>query len=86
MNQLLSSNDEDRYLLERSFDVTSQDMQKLIDESHRKYQSRIDALLKIIPDMIFYLDEDGKYIDLISMGSREHLQKPFHISQGEHIQ
>ncbi len=70
INQLLISNDEDRYLLERSLEITSAEMQELLDESQKRYQARINALLKVIPDIIFYLDEDGKYLDLISEGEK----------------
>jgi diguanylate cyclase (GGDEF)-like protein/PAS domain S-box-containing protein len=85
VDQLLSSNDEDRYLLERSLEITSREMQELIDASQKKYQNKINSLLQVIPDMIFYLDENGKYLELIADGSDDYFYKPVDKAQGEHI-
>jgi|GEM_PF-549835 diguanylate cyclase (GGDEF)-like protein/PAS domain S-box-containing protein len=85
IDQILIANDEDRYLLERSLELTSLEMQDLINESQEKYRQRINALLKVIPDMIFYLDEQGKYVDLISCGTEEYPCDNSDKKEGKHI-
>jgi len=70
------NNDEDRYLLERSLDISSKEMEELLEASKESYQQRITALIKVIPDLIFYVDEDGRYLDILSQGRDELLYLP----------
>ena len=71
LNETFVSNDEDRYLLERSLEISSQEMQELLEASRENYQRRLDALIKAIPDLIFYVDEDGFYLDILSKGRED---------------
>lgn len=76
IDQTFVSNDEDRYLLERSLDISSKEMEELLEASKESYQQRISALIKVIPDLIFYVDEEGRYLDILSQGKDELLYMP----------
>ncbi|WP_456383020.1 EAL domain-containing protein [Hydrogenimonas sp.] len=76
LDETFVSNDEDRYLLERSLDISSKEMEELLEASKESYQQRISALIKVIPDLIFYVDEDGRYLDILSQGKDELLYIP----------
>ncbi|BDY13366.1 sensor domain-containing protein [Hydrogenimonas cancrithermarum] len=69
-------NDEERYLLERSLEISSEEMQQFLEASRENYQQRISALINVIPDLIFYVDEDGKYLDVFSQGKDDLLYLP----------
>jgi diguanylate cyclase (GGDEF)-like protein/PAS domain S-box-containing protein len=76
IDETFVNNDEDRYLLERSLDISSREMQELLEASKESYQQRITTLLKAIPDLIFYVDETGRFIDVLSQGRAELLYLP----------
>jgi len=76
VDETFVSNDEDRYLLERSLEISSKEMEELLEASKESYQHRISALIKVIPDLIFYVDEDGRYLDILSQGRDEFLYIP----------
>ncbi|WP_201351802.1 sensor domain-containing protein [Hydrogenimonas urashimensis] len=76
LDETYISHDEDRYLLERSLEISSQEMEQLLEASKESYQRRISALIKVIPDLIFYVDEDGKYLDVLSRGKDDLLYLP----------
>jgi len=76
MDEIFNSNDEDRYLLERSLEISSREMEELLEASRESFQQRITALTKVIPDLIFYVDEEGRYLDIISQGREDMLFLP----------
>ena len=76
MDEIFRNNDEDRYLLERSLEISSREMEELLEASRESFQQRITALTKVIPDLIFYVDEEGRYLDIISQGREEMLYLP----------
>ena len=76
LDGVFDANDEDRYLLERSLDLSSQEMNELMETSKKSYQQRITALISVIPDLIFYVDEDGTYLDVLADGKESQLYVP----------
>ena len=76
LDETFISNDEDRYLLERSLEISSKEMQELLEASRESYQRRLTALIKAIPDLIFYIDEEGRYLDVLSQGRDDQLYLP----------
>ncbi len=50
--------------------------QALLEISQARFQQRIAALTSVIPDLIVYVDEEGKYLDIISQGSEDMLYRP----------
>ncbi len=76
IDNIFQNNDEDRYLLERSLELTSQEMQEILEASRETYQLRIQALIHAIPDLIFYVNEEGRYLDVLSHGPEEMLYLP----------
>jgi len=58
--------DQNRYTLERSLNITSDEMQSLYDHQKSSYEARLFAILDAIPDIIFLIDEDGRYIEIMS--------------------
>ncbi|UCB56116.1 MAG: EAL domain-containing protein [Thiotrichales bacterium] len=60
------ASDQDRYILERSLTLSSEEMQELYKRQKSTYESRMHAILHALPDTLFLLDEDGKYIEVMS--------------------
>ncbi|WP_456451417.1 EAL domain-containing protein [Hydrogenimonas sp.] len=85
VDETFVSNDEDRYLLERSLDISSKEMEELLEASKESYQQRIATLIKAIPDLIFYVDEEGRFLDVLSQG-RELLYLPKEEVTGKTIE
>ncbi|WP_457595901.1 putative bifunctional diguanylate cyclase/phosphodiesterase [Hydrogenimonas sp.] len=79
------SSDEDRYLLERSLEISSREMEELLEASKESYQQKLTTLIKAIPDLIFYVDEEGRFIDVLSQGREETLYLPREEVQGHRI-
>ena len=66
------SSEQDRYILERSLTLSSEEMQALYKRQKSTYESRMHAILHALPDILFLIDEDGKYIEVMS-GNEEKL-------------
>jgi len=58
--------DQDRYILERSLTISSEEMQALYQRQKSSYESRLYAILQALPDILFLIDEDGRYIEIMS--------------------
>ena len=58
--------DNSRYTLERSLNITSDEMQALYEQQKSSYEARLFSILDAIPDVIFLLDEDGIYLEVMS--------------------
>lgn len=59
-------NDRDRYTLERSLRISSEEMRQLYDQQKQLYEGRLQAILSAMPDLLFMLDQDGRYLEVIS--------------------
>jgi len=60
------ANDRDSYILERSLTISSNEMQALYKRQKSSYEARLHAILNALPDLLFLLDEDGRYIEVTS--------------------
>ena len=60
------ANDRDSYILERSLTISSDEMQALYKRQKSSYEARLHAILNALPDLLFLLDEDGRYIEVTS--------------------
>lgn len=58
--------DDDRYLLERSLQISSAEMQSLFQRQKASAEGRLQALVNALPDLVFMLDENGRYVEVIA--------------------
>lgn len=58
--------DEDRFLLERSLEISSDEMQELYANKKQALEKREKSILNVLPDLVFLLDEEGLYIDVLA--------------------
>ncbi|MEJ1355402.1 MAG: EAL domain-containing protein [Candidatus Sedimenticola sp. (ex Thyasira tokunagai)] len=58
--------DDDRYLLERSLQISSDEMQEVFQRQKATSEGRLQALVNAMPDLVFMLDEDGRYVEVIA--------------------
>lgn len=56
--------DADRYLLERSLKISSQELCLMNEAQKESYDCRLKAIIKAIPDLIFLNDEDGNFLEV----------------------
>ena len=61
--------DNDRYTLERSLQISSDEMQEMLQRQKTTSEGRLHALVNALPDQVFMLDEDGRYVEVIAGGS-----------------
>lgn len=52
--------------LESSQSVTADEIQYLYEQQKKSYDARLLTILDAIPDIIFLLDEDGRYLEIMS--------------------
>ncbi len=71
VNRTYAGNEEDRYLLERSLDISSSEMQALYEQLRRASESRIaaerdrlESVLAALGDGLCVLDRDGKIVSM----------------------
>jgi len=67
--------DQDRYVLERSLSLSSSEMQELNKRLKETYKTRESAILNAFPDLLFLINEDGTYLEVLA-GNKENLYKP----------
>ncbi|OQX36720.1 MAG: hypothetical protein B0D96_03535 [Candidatus Sedimenticola endophacoides] len=58
--------DDDRYLLERSLQISSDEMQALLQQQRATAEGRMRALVNALPDLVFMLDQEGRYVEVIA--------------------
>jgi len=58
--------DQHRYTLERSLNLSSEEMMDLNEKLKTSYEARLSSILNAIPDIIFLFDEDGRFIEIMS--------------------
>ncbi|MEW8044676.1 MAG: diguanylate cyclase [gamma proteobacterium symbiont of Phacoides pectinatus] len=58
--------DDDRYLLERSLQISSDEMQALLQQQRATAEGRMQALVNALPDLVFMLDQEGRYVEVIA--------------------
>ncbi len=85
LNRAFSALEEDREVFEKALEISSRESRTILESSSRLYEEKIAALLKLIPDVICYMDEDGRYLDILSDGKDELLPRPKEEMLGNRI-
>ncbi len=75
INKSYEQADQDRYVLERSLSLSSTEMQELNQRLKETYKTRESAILNAFPDLLFLIDEEGTYMEVLA-GNKEKLHKP----------
>lgn len=78
------SSDQDRYTLERSLTISSEEMQALYQQQQLSYENRLQAIFNAMPDVLFLLTEDGECIEVMS-GNKRLLQENREMALGKCI-
>jgi diguanylate cyclase (GGDEF)-like protein/PAS domain S-box-containing protein len=68
--------DENRSVLKRTLEKTSDEMQTLYEQLQTTTQSRFNAIVSAIPDIIFLVDNEGRYLEVFAEGKEEKLFVP----------
>jgi len=55
-----------RYLLERSLRLTSDEMRDLYERLRNSYEARLRAILNALPDLIFLVDEEYRFVEVMA--------------------
>lgn len=58
--------DRDRYTVQRSLDISSLEMKALYAQQRESLEARQALILNAIPDVLFLLDEEGRYVDILA--------------------
>ena len=66
VDQAYREADQDRYLLERSLRISSDEMRALYEQIKSSSQARVQAIAQAVPDMLFFQDEEGTYLEVIT--------------------
>ena len=61
-----NQSDQDRYTLERSLTISSEEMQSLYQQLKASAEARMNAISTAFPDILFFQDEDGRYLDVLT--------------------
>lgn len=73
--------DSDRYTLERSLQISSDEMQEMYQRQKASAEGRLQALVNALPDLVFMFDEDGRYVEVIA-GDEGRLFRPVEQIKG----
>ena len=73
--------DSDRYTLERSLQISSDEMQEMYQRQKASAEGRLQALINALPDLVFMFDEDGRYLEVIA-GNEGQLFRPVEEIKG----
>ncbi|MCK4440644.1 MAG: EAL domain-containing protein [Sulfurovaceae bacterium] len=64
ISQTYQELDEYNYTLERSLTISAEEMNKIYKQKKNTFNSRIQAIIKAMPDIMFLNDEDGKFLEV----------------------
>jgi diguanylate cyclase (GGDEF)-like protein/PAS domain S-box-containing protein len=76
--------DDDRYILERSLTISSDEMQALYQKQKVSYENRQHSILNALPDVLFFLSEDGLCLEVMS-GNKRLRDNYQRIGVGKHV-
>jgi len=79
-----AASDDDRYILERSLTISSDEMQAMYQNQKVSYENRLHSILNALPDVLFFLSEDGLCLDVMS-GNTRLREKYQRIGVGKHV-
>jgi len=68
--------DESRYTLERSLELLSAEMKITYEQHCNSFKLRQDSILNALPDLLFLLDEEGRYLEILASEKSEDLYLP----------
>lgn len=74
--------DRDRYILERSLIISSDEMQQLYEQLKSSSEARMRAITDALPDLMFLHDEDGRYVEVFASSSPDSLYRNVEGLQG----
>ncbi len=77
--------DQDRYTLERSLTISSEEMQSLYQQLKASTEARMSAISNAFPDILFFQDQDGRYLDVLT-SRPEQLYVPLEEIIGQKIE
>jgi len=66
VDEAYAQSDKDRYTLERSLTISSEEMQSLYQQLKASSEARMRAISSAFPDILFFQDEDGCYLDVLT--------------------
>jgi diguanylate cyclase (GGDEF)-like protein/PAS domain S-box-containing protein len=66
IDQAYHDADQDRYTLERSLTLSSEEMQALYQRQKSSYETRLHAIVGALHDLLFLNDEDGLYLEVLT--------------------
>ncbi|MGV6827170.1 MAG: putative bifunctional diguanylate cyclase/phosphodiesterase [bacterium] len=75
VEQAYLGSDQERYTLERSLEISSEEMMALYKRQKSSYEARLHAVLDAMPDIVFLFDDQGRYLEIMS-GNEEALVLP----------
>lgn len=84
IDNLLSDGDNERYNLQRSLSISSDEMQSLYQRQRESYEARLEGIVSVLPDVLLLLDEDGKYIEVLA-GDENDLLLPADELKGRYV-
>jgi len=58
--------DQDRYTLERSLTISSEETRALYQQLKASSEARMRAITAAFPDMLFFQDEEGRFLDIFT--------------------
>lgn len=64
ISQTYEELDEYNYTLERSLSISAQEMNEIYRQKKDLFNSRLKAIIKAMPDIMFLNDEDGKFLEV----------------------
>lgn len=66
IDQSYESADQDRYTLEGSLNISSDELKALYIKQKQSLKEREESILNAMPDLLFLIDEDGLYVDILA--------------------
>lgn len=62
--------DSDRYTLERSLQISSDEIQAMYQQQKATAEGHLHALISALPDLVFMFNEDGRCLEVIADGEK----------------
>lgn len=66
VNSSYEAADQDRYTLERSLTISSEEMQAMYESQRDSLEGRLQSVVDALPDVLFLIDEDTRCLEIMS--------------------
>ena len=86
ISETYHEDDENRDMLQNSLKVSSTEMRELYYQLQERSERRLEAIISMIPDMIFLIDANGKYLEVFAEGKEHLLYMPKDVIVGKYIE